>query len=70
MNGVGWHTDNLCRLCNDRVNLAIDPDAPIPASLARLFWEPVVPVPALQHLDDGDFEPFKLRITAGVPSAN
>ena len=69
MNGVGWHADNLCRLCNDWVNLAIDPDTPVPASLARLVRKPVVPVPPSQHLDNGNFEPLQLSIAPRVPSA-
>jgi len=70
VNGVGWHSDDLGCLCNDRVDLAIDPDTPVPASLARLVWEPVVTVPASQNLDNGHFEPLKLSITACVPAAD
>lgn len=66
MNGVGWHADDLGRLCNDGVDLAIDPDTPVAASLARLFRKPVVPVPPPQHLHDGDLELLELSITAGV----
>jgi len=70
VNGVGWHADNLCRLCNDWVNLAIDPDTPVPASLARLVRKPVVPVPTSQHFDNGNFEPLQLSITASVSSSD
>jgi len=70
VNGVGRHSDNLCRLCNDWVNLAIDPDAPVPASLARLVGEPMVPVPTPQDLNNGNFEPLQLSIGTCMPATN
>jgi len=53
---IGRHSDDLGRLCDDGIDLAIDPDAPVAAALARLVGKPVVAIPAPQNLHDGDFE--------------
>jgi len=41
----------LAGLPDDGVHLAVDADAPVAGALEGLLGEPVVPVPAAQHLD-------------------
>jgi len=69
VDGVCRHPDDLGSLGNDGVYTAVDADAPVAGSLARLVGEPVVAVAAPQHLHDGHTELFQLDIaTSMLPS--
>ena len=50
----------LAGLRDDRVHLAVDPDASVARSLEGLLREPVVAVPAPQHLHQRQLELFQL----------
>ncbi len=69
MNESGGQAASVSGLGNDGVHFAVDANASVSRSLEWFLHKPVIPVPTLEHLDQGRLELLQEAVTDVGPIA-